>query len=162
MNVRSSDGVLISYEVTGIGDSTLVFVHGWCCDKSYWKLQVPHFARKHRVVTIDLAGHGESGLERDKCTMAAFGEDVAAVVNPLAIERVVLIGHSMGGHVILEAAKHIPKSVLGIVGVDTFDDVNRKGVSASLAGLISLARLNFVEVVRQLLLLCLSRHQIRP
>jgi len=63
--VLSADNVPISYNVEGNGKPFLVFVHGWCCDKSYWKFQVPHFSKQHKVVIIDLAGHGESaGVEQ--------------------------------------------------------------------------------------------------
>ena len=56
----SSDGVDIHYEVYGKGEPTLVFIHGWSCDRSYWRAQVEYFAKQYQVITIDLAGHGES------------------------------------------------------------------------------------------------------
>ncbi|MES0447968.1 MAG: alpha/beta hydrolase, partial [Desulfobacterales bacterium] len=59
--VPSKDGTPISYEIYGAGESTLVFVHGWSCDARYWRAQLPHFAENHRVVMLDLAGHGHSG-----------------------------------------------------------------------------------------------------
>ena len=114
----SSDGVEIRYEIHGTGEPTLVFVHGWCCDKSYWKEQIPYFSQSYRMVIIDLAGHGESGLNRIDWTMELFGEDVACVVNQLGNAKIVLIGHSMGGPVILEAAVRTRPNVIGIVGVD--------------------------------------------
>ena len=119
----SADGVPISYEVFGQGEPTLVFVHGWSCDGRYWRQQVPHFSREHRVIVLDLAGHGHSGVEREEYAMAAFGEDVRAVVEDVGAEEVFLIGHSMGGPVSVAAAHLMPDSVLGIVGVDTFQDV---------------------------------------
>ena len=119
----SADGVTISFQVQGSGSPALVFIHGWCCDRSYWDAQVAHFSKKHKVVAIDLAGHGESGLGRKVWTMAAFGEDVVAVVEKLGLDQVVLIGHSMGGAVILEAARRIPERVIGLVGADTFNNV---------------------------------------
>ena len=81
--VISADGLSIAYRVEGNGNPTLVFIPGVSCDKSYWDPQVSHFAQKYRVVAIDLAGQGESGLNRERWTMEAFGEDVAAVVNHL-------------------------------------------------------------------------------
>jgi len=122
-NAVSADGVSIAYEVRGEGEPALVFIHGWCCDRTYWSEQLPHFAEKYKVVAIDLAGHGESGLDRKEWTMGAFGEDVAAVVNKLNLEQVVLIGHSMGGLVILENARLIPEHILGLVEVDEIFDV---------------------------------------
>jgi len=118
--VPSSDDVVISCDVQGKGKPALVFVHGWCCDKRYWSYQVPYFAGRHKVVAIDLAGHGASGLGRKRWTMKAFGADVAAVIEMLKLNQVILIGHSMGGYAIIEAARLEPDRVIGLVGVDTF------------------------------------------
>lgn len=121
--VLSRDGVPISFEVHGSGEPTLVFVHGWSCDARYWREQIPYFSRDHRVVVLDLAGHGHSGLSRWKYTMAAFGEDVKAVAGVVGGPRVILIGHSMGGSVIAEAARLMPGRVVGLIGVDTLENV---------------------------------------
>ena len=102
--VVAPDGVTIHYDDQGEGGLSLVFVHGWNCDRSYWSGQRGYFAQSHRVVTVDLAGHGDSGQNRADWTMQAFGEDIAAVVNVLDLQKVVLIGHSMGGKVVVEAA----------------------------------------------------------
>jgi len=77
------------HEVRGEGEPALVFIHGWCCDRTYWEAQLPYFAQKYKVVTIDLAGHGESGLDRKAWTMKAFGEDVAAVVEKLGFYKTI-------------------------------------------------------------------------
>lgn len=138
----SADGVPIGSQVQGSGSPALVFVHGWCCDKSYWDAQVPYFSKKYKVVTIDLAGHGESGLGREAYTMEAFGEDVVAVVEKLGLGKVVLIGHSMGGSVILEAARRMPGHVIGLVGADTFNNVERK---FQMDELLASLRANFTE-----------------
>jgi pimeloyl-ACP methyl ester carboxylesterase len=122
----SADNIAISYHVEGEGKPVLVFVHGWCCDRSYWKYQVPHFSKRYKVVTIDLAGHGESGMDRKAWTMEAFGKDVAAVVEKLELDQVILIGHSMGGAVIIEAAGQMPERVIGLVGADTFLDLGKQ------------------------------------
>lgn len=124
--VNSKDGTLISYEVHGSGEPTLVFVHGWSCDRRYWRAQVPNFSKNHRVVTIDLAGHGHSGLQRESYSMAAFGEDVRAVIEEVGSDDVVLIGHSMGGSVVAQAAGLMPDRVRGLIGVDTFHNVDRE------------------------------------
>ena len=68
-NAISADGVSIAYEVRGAGKPALVFVHGWCCERTYWEEQLPQFADKYKIVAIDLAGHGESGLDRKEWTM---------------------------------------------------------------------------------------------
>ena len=119
-SVASADGVMIHYEVVGEGEPTLVFVHGWSCDRSYWKNQVDEFAKTYQVVTIDMGGHGKSGLGREDWTLAAFGADVTAVVNKLNPSKVILIGHSMAGSVIIQAARQLPGRVIGLIGVDTY------------------------------------------
>lgn len=121
--VKSKDGVNISYAVYGKGSPALVFVHGWSCDKTYWKYQVPEFSKKHMVVTMDYAGHGQSGTDREDFTIESFGDDVAAVVNDLNLDQVILIGHSMGGYVIIDAATKLPGKVLALVGIDTYEQL---------------------------------------
>jgi pimeloyl-ACP methyl ester carboxylesterase len=119
-SATSADRVAIRYEVQGNGEPSLVFVHCWTCDRSEWDRQLAYFASRHRVVRLDLAGHGESGRERRHYTIEAFGADVAAVVTQLNLQRVVLIGHSMGGPVAVDAAQRLGDRVVGVVGVDTF------------------------------------------
>ncbi|MFP4470903.1 MAG: alpha/beta fold hydrolase [Bacteroidales bacterium] len=116
----SSDGLQISYTDQGSGQPALVFVHGWSCDKGYWKNQVPAFSDKYRVVTVDYGGHGQSGTGRENFTIESFGSDVVAVVEKLGLEQVILIGHSMGGQIIIEAASQIPEKVVALIGVDTY------------------------------------------
>lgn len=118
--VPSADGVPIAYEVHGQGSPTLVFVHCWSCDRSYWKDQVEYLSPQYQLVLVDLAGHGESGLGRKNYTMEAFGDDVAAVVQKLDLKNVVLVGSSMGGEAIVEAARRLPGRVTGLVMVDSF------------------------------------------
>ncbi len=132
-SVPSADGVAIRYQVSGSGEPALVFVHGWACNRTYWRMQLPHFAERHTVVALDLAGHGESGLNRDEWSMEAFGEDVAAVVNDLCLKRVILIGHSMGGYVIPEAARRLKGQTLGLIGFETFHNVERTSGDEDLA-----------------------------
>ncbi len=120
---KSSDGELISYNVFGRGDVTLVFVHGWSCDSRYWREQVPHFAKKYQVVTVDLAGHGHSGQSRKVYSLECFAQDVEAVVKELDAKKVILIGHSMSGEIVAKAATLMPGAVLGIIGVDTIQNV---------------------------------------
>jgi len=125
-SVASNDGSMIYYEMAGEGAPALVFVHCWSCDRNYWREQIDRFSADHRVVAIDLAGHGESGLGRKAWTMAAYGSDVVAVLNKLDLYDVVLIGHSMGGLVVLEATRQAPERVQAIIGIDNFQDFTLK------------------------------------
>ncbi|MFC2096668.1 alpha/beta fold hydrolase [Bacteroidota bacterium] len=121
--VYSKDGTPISYKVYGNGEPTLVFIHGWSCDSRYWQNQISAFSKNNKIVLVDLAGHGHSGMNRKKYTMEAFGEDVKAVVENMGCQNCILIGHSMGGEVIAEAALLMPERVIGLIGVDTYHDV---------------------------------------
>src|SRR5262249_39087570 len=94
---RSGDGVPVAYDVRGRGSTALVFVHGWCCDRFHWRNQVDAFAPDYRVVAIDLGGHGASGANRKTWDVAALAGDVEAVLRALRLDRVILVGHSMGG-----------------------------------------------------------------
>ena len=125
-SVPSADGVPIHYHAEGDGSPALVFVHGWSCDGSYWSEQVRAFSPRRRVTTIDLAGHGQSGKDRREWTIPAFAQDVRAVIEALDLERVVLVGHSMSGVVILEAARLLPGRVVALIPVDTLHDVTWK------------------------------------
>lgn len=116
----SDDGVRVAFEVHGSGSPALVFVHGWSCNRGYWAGQIAPFAKSFTVVAIDLAGHGDSGTDRKNWTIPAYGADVAAVVKKLDLKKVILIGHSMGGDVIPEAALLLPGRVVGMIWVDTY------------------------------------------
>jgi pimeloyl-ACP methyl ester carboxylesterase len=105
-NTLSADNVSIAYAVYGPAtDPAVVFVHGWNCDSRDWHNQIPYFSKKYQVITVDLAGHGNSGFGRKAYTTEAFGQDVVAVLRQLNVKKAVLVGHSMGGEVILYAAK---------------------------------------------------------
>ncbi|HYT88487.1 MAG TPA: alpha/beta hydrolase [Gemmataceae bacterium] len=124
--VRAEDGLSIVCKVRGKGDTALVFLHGWCGDREYWKHQVDVFAADYRVVALDQAGHGESGKDRKRWSVSGLAGDVEAVVKALGLKRVILVGHSMGGPVGLMAAKRLPGTVVAVIGVDTLQNAEFK------------------------------------
>ena len=135
--VASADGTPISYEVQGQGDVTLILIHGWSCDARYFRQQVEPLSRAHRVVTLDLAGHGHSGLGRKNCTLASFGRDVRAVADAVGGDRLILVGHSMGGLVMAEAARLLPGRVLGLIAVDSLNDLEFEVTREFAAGMLA-------------------------
>ena len=122
----SPDGVNISFDKQGAGKPTIFFVHGWSNNRSVWDSQIAYFSEKYQVVAVDLPGFGESGNNRQKWTMASFGEDVTAVINKLNLDQVVLVGFSMGGPVVIETANLVPDRISGIVLVDNLHSVEMK------------------------------------
>ncbi|RYU91438.1 alpha/beta hydrolase [Mucilaginibacter terrigena] len=118
-----SNGVRIDYTDTGKGDTTLLFVHGWAINKTYWADQVAYFGKRYRVVTIDLPGFGRSGKNRTKWNTEAYGQDIKNVIDQLGLKNVILIGHSMAGNIVLQGAVDAPENVIALVGVDNFKSV---------------------------------------
>ncbi len=137
---RSADGVVIRYEVRGRGEPALVLVHGWTNSREIWGEHLQTLARAHRVVALDLAGHGASGADRRDWTIEAFARDVEAVVEQQDLARVVLVGFSMGGPVVLQAAELLEDHVLGVVFVDTFKDPDRPLPEAEFEGMLEMFR----------------------
>lgn len=121
----SSDGVRIAFSTQGTADPALVFIHGGLANREFWRYQAGGLSSRYRIVRLDLAGHGESGRDRQVWSIPHFGEDVAAVVRLLGLTHVVLIGNSLGGPVALEAAARLRLDTLGVVGVDTLHDITQ-------------------------------------
>jgi len=108
---------------TGSGEPPIVFVHGFACSHEDWRAQLKHFQKRHEVVACDLRGHGETPGRPAECSIAHYGGDVAALVNHLELKGCILVGHSMGTRVVLEANRLLCSSnhaerVGGIVLID--------------------------------------------
>lgn len=113
------DGIPLHSSSSGKGSKTVIFVHGWTCDETSWKEQVPELSRHYRVVTLDLPGHGKSGSPKSGAiTMDLFARAVEAVRAQTKAGRVILVGHSMGTPVIRQYARLYPQHVAGMVFVD--------------------------------------------
>lgn len=120
--VAAHDGIAMTCDCCGQeAEPLLFFVHGWTCRRAYWQPQLAHFCKTYRAVAPDLPGHGETaGQGRSQWSVAAFGQDVAACAKALGAGRAVLIGHSMGGAVVLEAARLLKDTAAAVVLADTF------------------------------------------
>ncbi len=115
--------VRLNYELTGAGDTTLLFIHGWNLDHTYWQNQVADFFRQYSLVLVDRAGCGKLGSNRKNWTIESFARDSSIIIEENSLKRVILVAHSMGGEIALDVAMANPKTVVGIIGVD-----NLKGV----------------------------------
>ena len=144
----SFDAERIAYDVVGRGETTLVFIHGWSCDGRYWQKQIPAFANDYRVVTVDLAGHGHSSSGRAEFSMLSFANDVKAIMDNEDIDRAILIGHSMGGGVIAEAARLMPEKVVGIVGIDTLQNVAKRTPQRVIDDIVTSFQTDFKSAVQ--------------
>jgi pimeloyl-ACP methyl ester carboxylesterase len=112
------NGLKLAFSDHGRGDPPMVFIHGWACDRSYFDPQVEHFKATHRVVSIDLRGHGESDKPEGAYPVSQFADDVAWLIAELRLDRPIVVGHSLGGMIAVELATRHPQSARGIVMVD--------------------------------------------
>ncbi len=108
----------IWYERAGTGAPPLVFVHGFACSHADWQPQLDHFAATQTVVACDLRGHGATPGDPADCSIETYGADVAALLTTLDLRGAVLVGHSLGCRVVLQAALEVPERVAGVVLVD--------------------------------------------
>ena len=109
---------LIHHQITGTGGPAVVFVHGFTCAHDDWNAQVAAISPTHQTVAVDLRGHGQSPGTAADATIERYGADVAELMSALALGPVVLVGHSMGCRVVVEAALLAPQQVVGIILVD--------------------------------------------
>lgn len=144
----SSDSERIAYSIYGTQETALIFIHGWSCDSRYWLNQTSAFSKEYRVITIDLAGHGNSSSNRTDYSMLSFANDVTAVMEREGIHRAILIGHSMGGGVIAKVSQLMPEKIISIVGIDTFHDVGEKLPQEAIDQMVKPFEDDFVSAVK--------------
>ncbi len=113
------DGVRLAFDDEGSGSPPLVFVHGIGSNARFWSPQVKHFRRRHRVLAVDLRGHARSDSPEQPYTIRGFADDLAWVCAELALERPVVIGHSLGGLVALELAATRSAAVAAAALIDS-------------------------------------------
>lgn len=116
----------LHYTLTGSGTRTLVFVHGWCINGDYWKAQADAFKDRYKILTLDLAGHGKSKVQRTDWSMQNYANDVAELITQLKLDNVILIGHSMSGNINLLVYDKIPEKVTGFIGIDNLHELGKK------------------------------------
>lgn len=109
INFRNSS---VRYKVEGEGKE-IVLLHGYLESLDIWCKFSGELKKEFRVVSIDLPGHGQSGIIADVHTMEIMAEGVNAVLDELNIKKCVLIGHSMGGYVTMAFADLFPDKLWG-------------------------------------------------
>ncbi len=118
---RASDGTRLHYESAGRGERgapTLILLHGFAGNETQWQPAARLLARTHRVVRVDLRGHGRSGLSSNGYGIRQFADDLAAVARSSRISSAVIAGHSLGSTVALAAANRHTRLVRGVVLID--------------------------------------------
>jgi pimeloyl-ACP methyl ester carboxylesterase len=115
----SRDGTKLAYEDAGVGEPAIVLVHGIACHRAFMAPQAQFLRSRHRVVAIDLRGHGDSDAPCQRYTIGALADDVGWICEQLAIVNPVVVGHSLGGLVALELAASRPDLTRGVALIDS-------------------------------------------
>jgi len=146
------DGAALNYVDIGEDDGTpVVLVHGLAGQWQNWLENIPAIARRRRVLAPDLPGHGSSAMPRDKISIQGYGQVVDAFCERLGLERVALVGNSMGGFVASEVAIQFPRLVERLVLVSA------AGISN--ANLYRAPALTVGRVARALTVATAARHR---
>jgi pimeloyl-ACP methyl ester carboxylesterase len=142
-------GTKLAYEDRGAGKPAFVFVHGWTCDRSFFAPQAEYFFRRHRVVSLDLRGHGESDKPQGDYPVAAYADDIAYLIEQLDLGKPAAVGHSMGGTTVLQLAAAHPDRVSTIVMVDPAPFVFPPELRAAIEGIVAAIEAGNQEPRRQ-------------
>lgn len=119
----TSDGTAIHFDQTQGASArpTLILIHGWTCRRTYWTPQLDHLKDRYPLLAPDLPGHGESPPGRsERANLAGLADSLVGLIREQASGPVILLGHSMGGAVALEAARQLGGLARGVILADTF------------------------------------------
>lgn len=114
----NANGIRLFYNDQGAGDPPLVFVHGFACTHADWRAQVAFFQSRYRVIACDLPGHGASEPPPDQGSIESLGGAVAALLEALDLPPAVLVGHSMGCRVVMQAMLDAQARVVKLILLD--------------------------------------------
>ncbi len=142
-------GIKLAYDDRGAGKPSFVFAHCWTGNRSHFAPQASHFSRRHRVVSVDLRGHGESDKPQGPYPITAYADDIAYIIDRLELGKVVAVGHSMGGSAVLQLASAYPDHVAAIVMVDPGSFVFPPEVRARLEAMVTAIEAGNQEPRRQ-------------
>jgi len=110
----------------GTGKTPVVFVHSLAGNSGHWSKQLEHLRGDRRAIAFDLRGHGRSDPARDNdYSFEAMANDIYSVVRAAHLEKIVLVGHSMGGSVSIAFAGRYPEMVAGLFLADPSGDARQ-------------------------------------
>lgn len=118
---HTKDGADLYYRVRGSAPDSrpLILIHGWCSNHAHWEPLVKHFARRHRILSLDRRGLGRSTTPGTGHTTEQHAADIAAIAKSQGLRGAIAIGHAGGGPATLELARSYPRLVKAVVMVDS-------------------------------------------
>jgi pimeloyl-ACP methyl ester carboxylesterase len=113
------DGVRLAYVEAGSGGPAFLLVHGMQCDHTHMLPMMEHLVGRHRVVAVDMRGHGQSDKPVSTYSNQEFNDDLVFLCQELGLERPIAVGHSFGGSNLLHLAANRPDFLSGLVVLDS-------------------------------------------
>ncbi|ELR70538.1 hydrolase, alpha/beta fold family protein [Fulvivirga imtechensis AK7] len=122
-----NDSTTIAYVDEGRGDKTLIFVHGLATYLPSWQKNIPELKKHYRCIAIDLPGYGRSSKSLSHATMSYYAQSINQLIEKLKLEKVTMVGHSMGAQVSMTVALQYPEKVESLIlaapaGFETFNE----------------------------------------
>jgi pimeloyl-ACP methyl ester carboxylesterase len=126
MGTAETDWGQMTYTDSGRLSHPLLFLHGTGCDSSDWKSVIEQLPHHQRHITLDFRGHGQSSVPTKPFTLANLADDVLHLINAIGIQEAILVGHSLGGMVAMEAARCSP-CIVGLVLFEGWTSLSSAG-----------------------------------
>lgn len=111
-------GAQVHYTVVGEGPLTMLCVHGWCCNQSFWRFQVPGLSGRIRLVMVDLPGHGKSAPPREPHSVNLYVDALHAALEDSGASRAVVAAHSNGVPMARHFYRRFPGKTQALILVD--------------------------------------------
>ncbi len=118
VKVLQLEDFLMAYREIGKGEQPIIFVHGNVASQNWWNQIVNDFAEMYRVYTVDLRGHGQSETPNSGYTIIQYANDLKAFIEKLNLNNVILVGHSMGGAIVMQTAVLTKQNINKVIMVN--------------------------------------------
>jgi 3-oxoadipate enol-lactonase len=125
VNVKASDiqinvnGTTLCFDDFGVGETPIIFIHGFPFNKSTWEPQMTFLQKTHRVIAYDIRGFGASLAGKEKASITLFADDLVRFMDAMEIEKAIVCGFSMGGYILLNAVQRYPDRFEALILADT-------------------------------------------
>lgn len=131
---KSQGNPSIAYIDQGSGSETMILVHGLASNAGFWRYVIPEFAKNYRVIAVDLPGYGKSDKGNFDYGMTYYSEQILALIDDLGLDKVIYVGHSMGGQIGITLSLNHPERISKLVlaspaGIEPFKPGEGKWLS---------------------------------
>lgn len=140
------NGIRINYTESGnLAGLPVVFIHGFPFNSKMWTPQLNVIPSKYRTIAYDIRGHGESDFGDGQFLIEFFVDDLIGLMDYLRIEKVVLVGLSMGGYIALRVVERNPERILALALCDTKSDADSNEAKIKRARQINIIKISGIH-----------------